>query len=548
MKKDFRLNKKMILVAMLLAFVTGGLTAQSIEVPVTATDTAGETFPTVFVNSTPVPNFTFDTLTGLVIRENEIRAGLLYDAERGAIIWEKDMYYAYPIASLTKMMVALLTVEDIIAGKVDWSDEVKVERLYRKSRRSRSVYRTTETYTLESLVQLAMIPSNNLACSDIAKYLAGDQTAFVKRMNERAVELGMKNTFYSNPSGLPGVVKEVDNSASPHDLLLLSLEMIKHEELLKITAIGYAEVSNDKRTSIFRNHNHLVIDYENDVDGLKTGYTKRARYCLAASSKKEGYRLISIVLGVNGPYLRNEIVSSMMNDYYEKIGCGAMIPSTGGPLAKKSLVHDPVGDEIAAVDDSTVSYKTVWVKQRKSHTVRSGETLSSIAQKYGSTYQQLKKWNKLHSNKILKGQKLLVYVNVPKKVAVKMPDVLDNEDEAAPENDSTSEAIALNGNETVSGSDSMPGNDSAAVISSNSPKESAKPIAKKPAKPKSQTPKPDTSAPRQYVYHVVQPGDTLWSIAQRYNGTSVDDLKRVNKIYNSKSLKPGTRLKIKVKA
>jgi D-alanyl-D-alanine carboxypeptidase len=459
------------------------------------------------------------------------------------------MYYAYPIASLTKMMVALLTVEDIRAGRVDWSDEVKVDRVYRKSRRSRHVYKTTETYTLESLVQLAMIPSNNLACSDIAKYLCGDQESFVARMNEKAQQLGMKNTFYSNPSGLPGAVKEIDNSASPHDLLLLSLEMIKYEEILKITSIGYAEVSNDKRTGVFRNHNHLVINYENEVDGLKTGYTKRAKFCLAASSKKEGYRLISIVLGVNGPYLRNEIVASMLNDYYDMIGCGPMIPVNGGPVARKSLVSDPVADEFNATSDSNVTYKTVWVKQRRSHTVRSGETLSSIAQKYRATYQQVKKWNRLRSNKIMKGQKLLVYVNVPKKVAIKNPDVLDDEDETTPEvNDG---ALQIADKQEAPDSVSFVGpvlEDDSAVASKQiktvTAKAPKKPVAKKPVV----VAKPAPPKVKQYVYHVVQPGDTLWSIAQRYDGISVDDLKRVNRIQNSKSLKPGTRLKIKVKA
>ncbi len=530
--------KTFIPTLILLVFVAGFLRAQ---------ETFVVTPPSAMAEITTVnPPFTYDIMPDLVSREGDIRAGLLYDTETRKIVWQKDMYYAYPIASLTKMMVALLAVEDIRSGRVDWTDEVKVDRVYRKSRKSRQVYKTTETYTLESLVQLAMIPSNNLACSDIAKYLCGDVAAFVKRMNEKAASLGMKNTFYSNPSGLPGVVKEVDNSASPYDLLLLSLEMIKYEEILKITSIGYAEVTNDKRTGVFRNHNHLVINYENEVDGLKTGYTKRAKFCLAATSKKEGYRLISIVLGVDGPYLRNEIVAEMLNNYYERIGCGPMVSSTGGPVAKKSLVHDPVGDELIAASDSNVTYKTVWVKQRKSHTVRSGETLSGIAAKYSTSYQQIRKWNKLPSTKIMKGQKLLVYVTVPKKVAVKNVDVLDNEDETVTD--------ANEGTVAVTESDSLvqPANripsDSVTAMKTISKPVAQKAVTKKAVTPVATTAKPPASKLKQYVYHVVQPGDTLWSIAQRYDGISVDDLKRTNNIHNSKNLKPGTKLKIKVKA
>lgn len=536
--------KRLIPTLILLVSMAGGLAAQdTIAISPLAETGVASTFPAN-------PLFTYDLIPGLVSREDEIRAGLLYDTETKKIVWQKDMFYAYPIASLTKMMVALLAVEDIRAGKADWSDEVKVDRVYRKSRKSRHVYKTTETYTLESLVQLAMIPSNNLACSDIAKYLSGDVATFVARMNEKAVSLGMKNTFYSNPSGLPGVVKEVDNSASPYDLLLLSLEMIKFEEILKITSIGYAEVTNDKRTGVFRNHNHLVINYENEVDGLKTGYTKRAKFCLAATSKKEGYRLISIVLGVNGPYLRNEIVAGMLNNYYETIGCGPMISSTGGPVAKKSLVHDPVGDELAAEADSNVTYKTVWVKQRKAHTVRSGETLSEIADRYNTTYQQVKKWNKLPSTKIMKGQKLYVYVNVPKKVAVKKVDVLDNEEET--ESDANEGTVAVT--ELKTETDSTIGdNEKVQEDSVLAGKTVSKPVGQKATPKKVTQPVAKTTSSanvklRQYVYHVVQPGDTLWSIAQRYDGISVDDLKKANNIHNSKNLKPGTKLKIKVKA
>ena len=436
----FKIIPTLILVVSLVGGSTAQDTLQSISVPEPVT-----TFPSN-------PLFSYDIIPDLVNRENEIRAGLLYDTQTKKVVWQKDMFYAYPIASLTKMMVALLAVEDIRSGRADWSDEVKVDRVYKKSRKSRQVYKTTETYTLESLIQLALIPSNNLACSDIGKYLSGDVTLFVNRMNEKAVLLGMKNTFYSNPSGLPGVVKEVDNSASPYDLLLLSLELIKYEEILKITSIGYAEVANDKRTGVFKNHNHLVINYENEVDGLKTGYTKRAKFCLAATSKKDGYRLISIVLGVDNPYLRNDIVAGMLNNYYEKIGCGPMISSTAGPIAQKSLLHDAADDEFVAEGDSNVTYKTVWVKERRSHTVRSGETLSGIAQKYSTTYQQVKKWNKLSSTKIMKGQKLYVYVSVPKKVAVKKVDLLDNEDETI--SDSNEEVAAVSGNEAATEADS----------------------------------------------------------------------------------------------
>lgn len=483
--------------------------------------------------------FRVETIQGLVDREDDIRAGLLYDAVTQKVVWEKDMHYAYPIASLTKMMVALLTVEAIRDSVADWSDEVVVERLYKKSRRSRSVYKAYETYTLEALVQLAMIPSNNLACSDIAKYLAGDVPSFVQRMNDRAYALGMKNTFYSNPSGLPGTVKEIDNSASPHDLLLLSLELLKHEDLLKITSTGYAEVSNDKRKGVYKNHNHLVIDYENEVDGLKTGYTKRARFCLAASAKKDDYRMIAIVLGVSNPYLRNDIVADMLNHYYDRIGCGPMFSATRGPVASPEIVN-----EEQQPDDSTVVYRTVWTKKKKTHTVKGGESLSYIADKYDVTYQQIKKWNRLSSNRIMAGQKLLVYVNTPVQIAIRNTPETDNEDETTQDDDAG--LVEILGAEPVAALDSAASDTAAPQTTAARPSSSS---AKKPASaqaaPAAKKSTPAQPSVRKYVYHVVQPGDTLWSIGQRYE-TTVDEIKKLNGIYNARSLKAGTKLKVKV--
>lgn len=457
-------------------------------------------------------------IPGLAHRESELRAGLLYDISNNTIVWQKDMNYAYPIASLTKMMVALLAVEDIKAEKRDWSDEIVVTRSYRKSPKSRKVIVTKETYTLESLVQLAMIPSNNDACSDIGRHLNGSVESFVLRMNQRAVELGMTQTFFSNPSGLPGLVSEIDNSSSPKDLLKLCLELLKHEEMLQITSIGYAEISNDKTKGVHRNHNRLVIDYDDHVDGLKTGFTRRAGFCLAATAKIEDSRLVCIVLGVGTSTVRNEIVATLLNNYYATIGCGRMKPSFKEP------------EKIVAQNDSGVVYKTVWTKQRQIHKVRSGESLTVIAKKYKVTFQQLKKWNKLKNDRIHPGQQIAVYVNVKKKIAIK-PEPKNEEDkeDGSDERDKTIQAGT-----TVDSSRT----ESLNVVANNpAPTKKAEP-----AKPTQKKVEPKVK----YVYHTVQPGDTLWGISKKYKGVTPEDIRKANNLSDANQIQPGKKLKIKL--
>ncbi|MEP7169818.1 MAG: serine hydrolase, partial [Bacteroidota bacterium] len=114
--------------------------------------------------------FTVDTVFhALVANESRMRAGLLFDATERKIVWQKDLNYAYPIASLTKMMVALLTVEDINNCKADWTDEIVINKQYvKRVKRKKVIYSRNESYTLDALFHLAMIVSNNEACMYIA--------------------------------------------------------------------------------------------------------------------------------------------------------------------------------------------------------------------------------------------------------------------------------------------------------------------------------------------------------------------------------------------
>ena len=429
------------------------------------------------------------------INENGIKAGLLYDADNKKIVWHKEMDKVLPIASLTKMMVALLAIEDIHAGKIKWDDMVHWSRecIWKVNGKNKTVY-TPESYTVRDLFKAAMIASNNECAEALARYLeGGDEQAAIDRMNLRARELGMNSTWYGNPTGLPGANSKSDNVSTPEDLLVLALEMVKYNDILQVTGMGYADVSNGQSVDIIRNHNHLTIDYSGDVDGMKTGYTKRAGFCLVATSKKCDHRLISIVLGAKAPGVRNDIVADMINEYYTTVGEEKLAQCPTAPVS--TTVY--TGKEEEASEAGSVVYQTKIV--RTLHMVNKGETLANIADKYACSLTDLKKWNRLRTAVVRPGRELIVYSTVRAKV------------------------------------DSLP----TVEVSKN-----VTLAATKPATVMAEVPAP---APKvKYAVYIVQPGDTLASIAQNYNGVTVQQIKALNRNLKSRALRVGTKLKVPV--
>jgi D-alanyl-D-alanine carboxypeptidase len=482
-----------------------------------------------FTASPELQPFDISLVTNLVPDDGEIRAGLLYDVNRKCIVWQKDMDYAWPIASLTKMMVGLIAVEDVEKGAVCMDDTITVENYYKKriKRRKYRTYKVTERYLMSDLLKMAMIRSHNESTVWIAKHCSGSVEAFVERMNKKAAELKMTKTFYSNTSGLPS--PGVDNSASPRDLLTLALECMKHEQLMQITAMPSATVSTGRSKITYRNHNGLTINYTGEVDGIKTGYTKAAGFCLVATTGRADHRLISVVLGVRSPWVRNGIVAGMVNSYYDAIRLGRL--GEAQPEREPYLAFlDSLSLGLAAITPKTdghvnntddayaYTYKTVTERVKKYYSVRSGDNLSKIADKLNCSVTDLKKWNRLKSTRVMKGQRLLSYVNVKKRIPVKL-EVIPCED-------------------NIADADSCVNADVKSIAA-------AKPEQKevKKSQPVQET---YQATKAKIVYHMVQPGDTLWNIAQRYR-TTIQEIRKVNKI-SGNQIKIGVKIKVPVSA
>ncbi len=474
----------------------------------------GDTSSASNLMSTSRP-LTIQASTTFQVNETEIRAGLLYDVENKKVIWQKNMQSAYPIASLTKMMVALLAVEDIRDGKFTWDDRIQWNRVqYRGRGKGRRKINTSVNYSLRDVFKATMIASNNECAEQLARYIGnGDLPSSISRMNARARELHMQNTFYGNPTGLPASSWMNDNASTPTDQLLLTLEMLQYEEVLEIAGMGYASIENGRASSVIKNHNKLTIEFSGEVDGLKTGYTRRAGFCLVATTAKCEHRLIGIVLGCRSPQIRNEIMRDMFNDYYASIGLDKLGPYCENPSLARNSSPSGINGEVVTLKESV----------KKTHLVRSGESLSAIAAKYRCSVSELKRWNSktVRSSVIHPGQHLTIYNQAVKKVFIQKP---DNGTEEEDENSVVENTNAQTNSTPVKKS------------SITTPAKKASPAAKVPQKESN------------YVFYTVVPGDTLTSIARKYEGTTVEQLKTINSIKDAKSLKPGMKIKVLVQS
>lgn len=490
----------------LVGFLLSNILWLKAETPLSSTETASSESITISIPAVSIsaPDYT------LPVNEKEIRAGLLYDVVNQKVVWQKEMDIAYPIASLTKMMVALLAAEDVRLNKFSWDDRVQWMRATTVGRKkNRKTVYSNVNYSLRDVFKASMIASNNECAEKLAIYIGGGSLqSTIDRMNVRAKELGMFNTFFTNPTGLPAPHSMFDNRSSPSDLLKLSLEMLKYNEVVEIAAMGYASIENGSKSNVISNHNKLTIEYAGEVDGLKTGYTRRAGFCLVATAAKCDHRLISIVLGCRGPQIRNEVVRDMINDYYTSISLDKLgncqVPYA---TASNSIKKDGVKGR----------YVTINEKVKKFHVVKKGDNVSTVARKYKVTTAQLRNWNKhaLRKNYLYAGQKLLVYQYQPHSIFVQ----------------ETADTVELEEDKPL--------------LTSSEKSELEKARNEADIKDK---PVQNSADQSKYLYHTVAPGDTLFKISQKYSGTTVEDLKQLNKIYDSRFLKPGTRLKIKVQS
>ncbi|MGC4075381.1 MAG: D-alanyl-D-alanine carboxypeptidase family protein [Nibricoccus sp.] len=225
------------------------------------------------------------------------------DAATGKILLEDNAHIESPPASMTKIMTFLVVADAIKAGTLALDTPVQITKEDYNMGGTQVYLDPRETFTVEELLYALMIQSANDAATALARAAAGSREIFVQKMNQRAQALGMLRTHFTSPHGLPPSSRQIDDSdmTTPADFALLCREAITKTDILKYSSIKKRTFGRERAEPIeMENHNKLLGKVAG-VDGLKTGYTKSAGYCLSATAERNGRRIIVVIMGSFGP-------------------------------------------------------------------------------------------------------------------------------------------------------------------------------------------------------------------------------------------------------
>jgi D-alanyl-D-alanine carboxypeptidase (penicillin-binding protein 5/6) len=244
----------------------------------------------------------------------EGKSALLMEPISGKVIYEVNSHEKLPLASVTKIMTMLLTMEAIDSGKIHLTDKVTISETAKKMGGSSMLLDTGEVRTVEELLKGIAVASGNDAAVAMAEYLAGSEESFANIMNERAKALGMNETTFKNCTGLSAV----GHISSANDIGIMSRELLKHQSILKYTGTYMETISEGRKSPIgLVNHNKLVRFFKG-CDGLKTGFTDEAKYCISATATRDGVRMLSIIMGAPTYKTRNRDCSMLLNYGFSK--------------------------------------------------------------------------------------------------------------------------------------------------------------------------------------------------------------------------------------
>lgn len=254
------------------------------------------------------------------------RGAILIEQNTGEVLYESGADEALPIASVTKVMTLLLTMEALEAGTVSLEEKVPVSELAASMGGSQVYLEPGEKITLHEVLKAVFVSSANDGAVALAELVSGSFDGFVARMNERARELGMTNTVFYNPTGLDD---NETNLSSARDVAVMSRELLKYEKTKEYASIW---IDSIRGGSFGLSNTNKLIRFYPGATGLKTGSTGKAKYCVSASAERAGLKLCAVVLGGESSADRFNAAKTMLDYGFANYAYFEPEPYKGGAI------------------------------------------------------------------------------------------------------------------------------------------------------------------------------------------------------------------------
>ena len=314
-------------------------------------------------------------------------SGILIEPYSGRIIFEKEKDKEVSVASLTKMVSQIIILEEVEKDNIKWSDIVTVSKNASSMGGSQIYLSEGEKITVEDLMKGISVASGNDATVAMAEYISGSEEKFVKRMNKKVKELGLKHTHFVNSTGLD----EKGHFSSAYDMSVIARELVtKHPSIFKFSSI-YEDYLRENTSNKFWlvNTNKLISQYSG-TDGLKTGHTDDAGYCLAATTMRGNLRLIAIVLGEKDSKIRNSETIDLLDYGFNNIKVrtlkkkNSIIKSIKLDKFNKNSINLVLKDDLNVVEDIDSDFKYNYEIELEdiSIPIKNGDMLGKIIVKY----------------------------------------------------------------------------------------------------------------------------------------------------------------------
>ena len=302
------------------------------------------------------------------------KSAIMLEVSTGEILFEKNSHERLHPASMTKMMSLLLIMESIEKNIIKLDDMVTVSSNASGMGGSQILLETNEQMSVDDLIKGVTIASGNDAVVALAERIAGTEEEFVNMMNNKVKELDLNDTNFKNSHGLDAA----NHYSSAYDMSIIAKELVKHEKILEYSRIYEMYLRENTDRKIWLVNTNKLVRFYNGVDGLKTGYTKEAGYCLTATAKKNDMRIITVVMGEPDSSTRNSEVTGMLDYAFSQYEIEKL-------LSKESIIGETLVEKgtnkyvkLVPTSDVTVLNKKINGKKNATYEVEVDNIIAPV--------------------------------------------------------------------------------------------------------------------------------------------------------------------------